>query len=130
MVRPNSIHIAGLCFRVPTDCARHDRLVRWQSVCLSCLQPRSQLVIASVSDAFRISVRRSCTVWHALSSVNILKKRLAMFVVRRFAVVRRTSTVCSRSGMVAVGTSQNNTFLQCCHKGDIEEVTPCAIICG
>ena len=60
----------------------------------------------NVSDAFRISMRRSCTVWHALSSVNTLEKRLAMFVMRRFAVVRRTSTVCNRSDMVAVCTSQ------------------------
>ena len=60
----------------------------------------------NVSNAFRISMRRSCTVWHALSSVNTLEKRLAMFVMRRFAVVRRTSTVCNRSDMVAVCTSQ------------------------
>ena len=30
---------------VLTDCARNDRLIRWQSVCLSSLQQRSQLVI-------------------------------------------------------------------------------------
>ena len=60
----------------------------------------------NVSNAFRISMRRSCTVWHALSSVNTLEKRLAMFVMRRFAVVRRTSTVCNRSDIVAVCTSQ------------------------
>ena len=62
----------------------------------------------NVSNAFRISMRRSCTVWHALSSVKTrgLEKRLAMFVMRRFAVVRRTSTVCNRSDMVAVCTSQ------------------------
>ena len=60
----------------------------------------------NVSNAFRISMRRSCTVWHALSSVNTLEKRLVMFVMRRFAVVRRTSTVCNRSDMVAVCTSQ------------------------
>ena len=60
----------------------------------------------NVSNAFRISMRRSCTVWHALSSVNTLEKRLAMFVMRRFAVVRRMSTVCNRSDMVAVCTSQ------------------------
>ena len=60
----------------------------------------------NISTAFRISVRRSCTVWHALSSVDTLAKRLAMFVVRRFAAVRRTSTVCSRSDMVTVGVSQ------------------------
>ena len=60
----------------------------------------------NVSNAFRISMRRSCTVWHALSSVNTLEKRLAMFVMRRLAVVRRTSTVCNRSDMVAVCTSQ------------------------
>ena len=47
-----------------------------------------------------------CTVWHALSSVNALEKRLAMFVMRCFAVVRRASTICSRSDMVAVGVSQ------------------------
>ena len=29
-----------------------------------------------------------------------------MFVMRRFAVVQRTSTFCSRSDIVAVGTSQ------------------------
>ena len=60
----------------------------------------------NVSNALRMSMRRSCTVWHALSSVNTLEKRLAMFVMRRFAVVRRTSTVCNRSDMVAVCTAQ------------------------
>ena len=59
----------------------------------------------NVSNAFRISVRISCTVWHALSSVDTLAKRLAMFVMRRFAAVRRTSTVCSRSDLVTVGVS-------------------------
>ena len=60
----------------------------------------------NVSNAFRISMRRSCTVWHALSLINTLEKGLAMFVMRRFAVVRRTSAVCNRSDMVAVCTSQ------------------------
>ena len=60
----------------------------------------------NVSNAFRISMPRSCTVWHALSSVDTLEKLLEMFVMRRFAVVQRTITICSRSYMVAVGTSQ------------------------
>ena len=33
---------------------------------------------------------------------NALEKLLALFVMRRFAVVRRTRTVCNRSDMVAV----------------------------
>ena len=41
------------------------------------------------------------------AAVNTLEKRLAMFVMRRFAVVRRTSTVCN---MVAVCTSQRAFF--------------------
>ena len=60
----------------------------------------------NVSNAFRISVPRSCTVWHALSSLDTLEKLLEMFVMRRFAVMQRTITICSRSDMVAVGTSQ------------------------
>ena len=60
-----------------------------------------------VSNASRVSVRRSCSVWHALSSVNILEKRLAKFFMRRFAVVPRTRTVCNRSyNIVAVCASQ------------------------
>ena len=67
-------------------------------------QPPTAVSIDSAKrfQLVRLLVRRSCTVWHALSSVDTLEKRLAMFVMRRFAVVRRTSTVCSRSDMVAV----------------------------
>ena len=60
----------------------------------------------NVSNAFRISVRRSCTVWHALSSVDTLEKTTCNVRYASFAVVPRTSTVCSRTDMVVVGTSQ------------------------
>ena len=68
--------------------------------------PNRSSTARNVSNAFRISVRRSCTVWHALPSGDTLEKRLALFVMRRFAIVQRASTFCSRSDIVAVGTSQ------------------------